>query len=143
MRIAEIMQTELVAVSPATTARHAALLLTERHVGACLVMQGPRLVGIFTERDLLRAFAEGTDVRERSVAQLMTRNAVVAPPDADVVWAADTMKRLHARHLPIVEDGNVIGIISLRDLYAAAEDVLRLDPQGVEIARGMLSAAGR
>jgi len=143
MRVAEIMQTELVAVEPATTVRHAALVMTEHEVGACLVMQGPRLVGIFTERDLLRAFAEGTDVRERSVAQLMTRDVAVAPPDADVAWAADTMKRLHARHLPIAEDGNVVGIISLRDLYAAAEAVLRLDPRGAEVARGMLSAAER
>jgi CBS domain-containing protein len=115
--------------------------MTKRRVGACLVMDGPRLAGIFTERDLLRVFAEGADVRERPVADLMTREVTMAPPDADVVWAADTMKRIRARHLPVAEGGNVVGIVSLSDLFAAAEAVLRLDPHGIETAREMLAAA--
>jgi CBS domain-containing protein len=141
MRLAEIMQTDLVAVAPDTTVLDAAVVMTGRRVGACLVRDGPRLAGIFTERDLLRVFAEGADVRERPVAELMTRQVTVAPPDADVGWAADTMKRIRARHLPVGEDGNVVGIVSLSDLFAAAEAVLRLDPHGIETAREMLAAA--
>jgi CBS domain-containing protein len=143
MRLAEIMQTDLVAVAPDTTVREAAFVMTGRRVGACLVMDGSRLAGIFTERDLLRVFAEGADVRDLPVADLMTREVTIAPPDADVVWAADTMKRIRARHLPVGEDGNVVGIVSLRDLFAAAEAVLRLDPRGIETARDMLAAAKR
>ena len=143
MRIAEIMQTNLVAVSPATTVVEAAGVMKERRVGACLVMEGPELAGIFTERDLLFAFADGLDVRERPVTELMTRQVTLAPPDANVVWAADTMKRIHARHLPVGEDGKVVGIVSLRDLFAAAEAVLRLDPRGRDAAREMLQAASR
>ena len=143
MRIAEIMQTNLVAVSPATTVVEAAGVMKERRVGACLVMEGPELAGIFTERDLLFAFADGLDVRERPVTELMARQVTLAPPDADVVWAADTMKRIHARHLPVGEDGKVVGIVSLRDLFAAAEAVLRLDPRGLDVAREMLQAASR
>ena len=143
MRIAEIMQTNLVAVSPATTVVEAAGVMKERQVGACLVMDGPELAGIFTERDLLFAFADGLDVRERPVAELMTCQVTLAPPDADVVWAADTMKRIRARHLPVGEDGKVVGIVSLRDLFAAAEAVLRLDPRGLDAAREMLQAASR
>jgi signal-transduction protein with cAMP-binding, CBS, and nucleotidyltransferase domain len=86
-------------------------------------------------------FAAGDDVRERRVGDLMTRNVTMAPPDADVIWAADTMKRLKARHLPVGEDGMVAGIISLRDLFAMAEAVLRLDPAGTATAREMLAAA--
>ena len=142
MQIAEIMQTNLVAVSPATSAVEAAGVMKERRVGACLVMEGPELAGIFTERDLLLAFADGLDVRERPTA-LMTRQVTLAPPDADVVWAADTMKRIRARHLPVGEDGKVVGIVSLRDLFAAAEAVLRLDPRGLDVAREMLQAASR
>jgi len=88
VRIAEIMQTNLVAVSPATTVVEAAGVMKERRVGACLVMEGPELAGIFTERDLLFAFADGLDVRERPVTELMTRQVTLAPPDANVVWAA-------------------------------------------------------
>jgi CBS domain-containing protein len=143
MRIAEIMQTDLVAVSPEATALEAATTMTVRAVGACLVMDGPHLAGIFTERDLMRAFAGGGDVRARPVADLMTRELTLAPPDADVLWAADTMKRIHARHLPVGEDGKVLGIVSLRDLFAAAEAVLRLDPRGADAALEMLRAASR
>jgi CBS domain-containing protein len=141
MRLAEIMQTDLVTVSPVTTVREAAAVMTARRVGACLVMDGPGLAGIFTERDLLRMFATGEDLRDRPVSDLMTRQVTVAPLDADVVWAADTMKRIGARHLPVGEDGNVVGIVSLRDLFAAAEAVLRLNPNGIATAREMLAAA--
>ena len=67
--------------------------------------------------------------------------ACIAPPDADLLWAAETTRRLGARHLPVGEGGQVVGIISIRDLYAAAEAVLRLDPRGAETALGMLAAA--
>ena len=141
MRVHEIMQTDLVSCDPTATVVEAAATMCARGVGACLVMEGPRLAGIFTERDLLRVFADGEDVRGRTVSELMTRNVTMAPPDADVIWAADTMKRLKARHLPVGEDGMVAGIISLRDLFAMAEAVLRLDPDGAVTAREMLAAA--
>jgi CBS domain-containing protein len=141
MRVDEIMQTDLVSCTPTATAVEAAAIMSSHGVGACLVMDGPRLAGIFTERDLLRVFAAGEDVREHSVGDLMTRDVTMAPPDADVIWAADTMKRLRARHLPVGEDGMVAGIVSLRDLFAMAEAVLRLDPDGADTAREMLAAA--
>jgi CBS domain-containing protein len=86
--------------------------------------------------------AEGDDVRGRPVAAAMTRGLTMAPPDADVLWAADTMRRLGVRHLPVGEGGHAVGIVSIRDLYAAAEAVLRLDPRGADAARDVLSAAG-
>ena len=141
MRVDEIMQTDLVSCDPTATVVEAAATMCARGVGACLVMEGPRLAGIFTERDLLRVFAEGEDVRQRTVADLMTRDVTMAPPDADVIWAADTMKRIRARHLPVGEDGMVAGIVSLRDLFVMAEAVLRLDPDGATTAREMLAAA--
>jgi CBS domain-containing protein len=141
MRVAEIMQTELVTCHQGTTVVAATVLMGERGVGAILVMDGPRLSGIFTERDLLRVFASGDDLRQRTVGELMTRDVTMAPPDADVIWAADTMKRIRARHLPVGEDGMVAGIVSLRDLFVTAEAVLRLDPDGAAAAREMLAAA--
>jgi CBS domain-containing protein len=119
-----------------------AQLLTQRRVGACLIIEDGRLAGIFTERDLLHLVAEGDDVRGRPVAAAMTRSVTMAPPDAEVLWAADTMRRLGVRHLPVGEGGHAVGIVSIRDLYAAAEAVLRLDPRGADAARDVLSAAG-
>jgi CBS domain-containing protein len=143
MNVAEIMQTSLVTSPPEASVLEVAQLLTQRRVGACLITEDGRLAGIFTERDLLHLVAEGDDVRGRPVAGAMTRSVTMAPPDADVLWAADTMRRLGVRHLPVGEDGHAVGIVSIRDLYAAAEAVLRLDPRGADAARDVLSAAGR
>ena len=143
MRLAEMMQTALVTSAPDARVVDVARLLADRGVGACLVMDGGRLAGIFTERDLLMLVARGEDVRDVTMADAMTRDVTVAPPDADPLWAADTMKRLRVRHLPVGEGGHVVGIVSIRDLYAAAEAVLRLDPRGAAAALDMLAAAGR
>ena len=141
MNVAEIMQTSLVTSPPEASVLEVAQLLTQRGVGACLVIEDGRLAGIFTERDLLHLVATGEDVRDRPVAGVMTRDVTMAPPDAEVLWAADTMRRLGVRHLPVGEGGHVVGIVSIRDLYAAAEAVLRLDPRGADAARDVLSAA--
>ena len=142
MHVAEIMQTALVTSTPDETVLEVAQLLTRRGVGACLV-NGPdgRLAGIFTERDLVHLVAAGDDMRGRPMADVMTRDVTMAPPDADVLWAADTMRRLRGRHLPVGEDGHAVGIVSIRDLYAAAEAVLRLNPRGADAALDVLSAA--
>jgi CBS domain-containing protein len=142
MNVAEIMQTSLVTSPPEASVLEVAQLLTQRRVGACLIIEDGRLAGIFTERDLLHLVAEGDDVRGRPVAAAMTRSVTMAPPDAEVLWAADTMRRLGVRHLPVGEGGHAVGIVSIRDLYAAAEAVLRLDPRGADAARDVLSAAG-
>ncbi|MDX6552903.1 MAG: hypothetical protein QOH74_1391 [Gaiellales bacterium] len=141
MRVGDIMQTELVTCPPESTVVEVAALMRDRGVGACLVMEHRELLGIFTERDLMRLVAEGGDCRPLDVRSVMTRDVTIAPPDADVIWAADTMKRIRARHLPVGEGGQVVGMVSLRDLFAAAEAVLRLNPDGAATAREMLKAA--
>lgn len=142
MHVSEIMQTALVTSPPETSVLEVARLLTRRRVGACLVVDAGKLAGIFTERDLLQVVAAGEDVRDRRVADVMTRDVAMAPPDADLLWAAETMRRRRVRHLPVGEGGHVVGIVSIRDLYAAAEAVLRLDPRGADAAGDMLAAAG-
>ncbi len=140
MRLAEIMQTDLVTCPPDATVAQAAAVMRERRVGACLVMEGPAMAGIITERDLVGLVADGTDLRVMPVADAMSGLVTTAPPDADVLWAADTMRRKGIRHLPVIEQGYVAGMVSLRDLFAAAEAVLRLDPEGTDTALEMLSA---
>jgi len=137
------MQTSLVVCRPDESLVTVAQRMHVRRVGACLVLDGPALAGIFTERDLLRLVAGGADVTGLAVSAAMTVDVAVAPFDADLTWAAETMRRLGVRHLPVAgEAGQVTGMVSLRDLYAAAEAVLRLDPRGADVAREMLTAAG-
>ena len=139
MRVSEIMQMDLITCAPTDTVTAAARTMHAHSVGAVLVIDGGRLTGIFTERDLVALFAEGHDARDRPLSPVMSRNVVMAPPDADLLWAAESRRR-RVRHLPVGRGGHGGGIVSLRDLFVYAESVLRLDPAGAETARDMLAA---
>ena len=141
MRVSEIMQMDLITCAPTDTVTAAARTMHAHSVGAVLVMDGSRLTGIFTERDLVALVAEGNDARDRPLSAVMSRDVCMAPPDADLLWAAEMMRRRRVRHLPVGDDGMVVGIVSLRDLFVFAESVLRLDPGGAETARDVLAAA--
>jgi CBS domain-containing protein len=141
LQVSEIMQTDLVTCPPTATVSQAARTMRDRNVGAVLVMEGSRLAGIFTERDLVHLQADGGEIGARPVSAVMTRDVAMAPPDADISWAADQMKQRRVRHLPIGEDRMVVGMVSVRDLFVLAEAVLRLDPDGSRRVQDMLRAA--
>jgi CBS domain-containing protein len=141
VQVSEIMQTDLVSCPPSATVTEAARTMRDRNVGAVLVMEGGRLVGIFTERDLVHLQADGGDVGTTPLDAVMTGDVAMTPPDADVLWAADQMKQRRIRHLPVGEERMVVGMVSVRDLFVLAEAVLRLDPEGSRRAQDMLKAA--
>lgn len=86
-------------------------------VGAAAVVEGGRLVGIFTERDLLnRVVAAEKDPREVQIRDVMTPSPVTAKVDEEYYEALEKMQKNHCRHLPVVADGRPVGMVSLRDL---------------------------
>jgi CBS domain-containing protein len=87
--------------------------------GSAAVVVGGTIVGILTERDVLRAAAGRGDLSAEPLRNWMTEDPVTAPPDQDSEDAAETMLAGGFRHLPVVEDGKLIGIVSLRDLLGA------------------------
>jgi CBS domain-containing protein len=115
------MSTSLITVEPAATIAEAATLMGGRHAGSALVVEGGRLVGIFTERDVLRALASEFDASRHSVAEWMTSNLATIGPDAGVREALDLMLQSGFRHLPVKEGEQLIGIVSIRDLTLHAE----------------------
>jgi CBS domain-containing protein len=114
--IREVMSTELVAVAPHATIAEAATVMGTRHVGAALVMDGDRLAGIFTERDILRALASNFDAAEHLVSHWMTENPTTLPPGADASEALRLMLGGGFRHVPVVDEDLVVGIVSMRDV---------------------------
>jgi CBS domain-containing protein len=102
--------------SPDVTVTAAADLLVRNKVGSVLVMDQGRLVGIFTERDILRLVAERRDPASTRVAEVMTRDLVVMRPSASVVDAMRVISEKRIRHIPIVESGAVLGVVSQGDL---------------------------
>ncbi len=90
--------------------------MSENHIGALLVMDEGRLVGIFTERDAInRVLAEGRDPDSTPLSEVMTRDLVTVGPQAAATLALHVMDEVGFRHLPVVENDEVCGIISLRD----------------------------
>jgi CBS domain-containing protein len=114
--IHEVMSTELVAVAPSATIAEAATVMGTGHVGATLVMDEGRLIGIFTERDILRALASDFDAAGHRVSDWMTRDPATLSPDAAASEALAMMIERGFRHVPIVRADDVVGIVSMRDV---------------------------
>lgn len=123
-----VREQKLAQVPETMTVRDAASLMAKRHIGAVLVMEGARLIGIFTERDLMsRVVAAGVDPDRTPIGQVMTRNPDTIGGDEAAIEAVRKMQRFGYRHLPVVHGAQVVGIISVRDLYAAVLDELEED----------------
>jgi CBS domain-containing protein len=113
------MTVDLLTVEPGTRLSEAAKRMAERGVGAVLVLDGDALAGILTERDLLKAVARGFSEDAR-VSDWMTRQPETVEPDETTDHAAALMIHGGFRHLPVVEEGRPIGILSIRDLMRVA-----------------------
>ena len=110
------MKTELYKVSPSTTLGEAVSLMARHRIGSALVMVGDELLGIFTERDTVRAISQSHDAPAHEISSWMTSNPKTVSPDSDADDALRTMLDGGFRHLPVVEGGRVIGMVSMRDL---------------------------
>jgi CBS domain-containing protein len=117
--VRDIMSTDLVAVEPSSTVAEAATMMGERHVGSALVIQGERPAGIFTERDVLRALASDFDAAHHPVADWMTHDPTTVDVSADMRTARNLMLDGGFRHLPVLDSGRLVGIVSLRDISRA------------------------
>jgi len=117
----DVMATNLVQVDAGMALAEAAALMHAERVGAALVLDGNRLAGILTERDVLRAVAEGR-VDGTAVADWMTGQPETIELDDTTATAAALMIHGGFRHLPVVEAGAVVGIVSIRDLMRVVLD---------------------
>lgn len=118
--IRDIMSTDLLAVDPSTTVAQAATMMAQHHVGSALVCEEDRLVGIFTERDIVRALSHDFDAPGHPVGSWMTRNPTTVGPDTTVEEALDRMLTGGFRHLPVETEGKAVGVVSMRDISRAS-----------------------
>lgn len=121
MIVKDVMSTEVLTVPLTATIAETATVMGKRGVGSALVMDGDQLVGIFTERDALRAVASDFGAAHHLVTQFMTPRPSTVSADMPTHEALDTLMKRGFRHLPVVEAGAVIGLVSLRDLTASLE----------------------
>lgn len=122
----DVMSRDLLTVAPEDTLGEAAEKMAGRNVGAALVMDLGRLVGILTERDLLAAVGGRVQTGEATVREWMTENPLTVPEGTPIRRAASIMVTRGFRHLPIVDGERTIGIVSLRDVVRS---VVRTYPE--------------
>lgn len=117
-QISELIEGQtLTVIEPGWTVRTAAERMAERNIGAVAVVNDGRLAGVFSERDIMsRVVARGLNPDSTSVSTVMTKEIVVAGPHEHVDDALQKMHAIGSRHLPVVEDGKLVGMISIRDL---------------------------
>jgi CBS domain-containing protein len=114
--VGTLMRTRVVAVDRGATLRGAARALHEASVGTAVIMDGAEVTGILSERDVVRALAGGADPDHAEVGTAMTVQPRYATPGDSLNTAMDTMLAAGIRHLPVLDDGELVGIVSIRDL---------------------------
>ncbi len=121
-----IKQQVIRSLKPDNTVIEAATLMTSANIAAIVVLdEDGKLVGIITERDMTRrVIAKNLDPKETSISEIMTKKPDTLAPDDSASDALELMQTRHFRHLPVVEDGKCVGMVSLRDLYSAAQTTL-------------------
>jgi CBS domain-containing protein len=131
MRIGDLAHRHVVSVNPSDTLRRAAQAMTDAKIGMVLVLDGDDLVGVLSERDILRTVAESADPDTTPVSEAMTRDVVTVAPDWEVYEAAAEMAARNFRHLVVTDDeenGGLLGVVSVRDVLLAG--------QRIELAHG-------
>jgi CBS domain-containing protein len=119
MKVRDVASSAVVAVGPAQSLRDATQLMAKHRVGSAVVQDAEQLVGILTERDVLIAVASGTEPDAVTVQDIMTADVVTVGPDWDLVEAAREMARRRIRHLVVYEGGQLLGVLSVRDVLPA------------------------
>jgi CBS domain-containing protein len=114
--IGDLMTRDVLTVAPEDTLGEAAAKMTERGVGAVVVSDFGRMIGILSERDIMRAVADRIHSSEARVREWMTADPITATPDTTIEEAGRTMLEHGFRHLPVVDGDRAVGIVSLRDL---------------------------
>ena len=117
MNVREIMTTNITKASPESTLVYVATMMRDENIGAVPIVDGNELTGIITDRDIVvRAVADGKDPSTTKVEDILSEELESVEPEADVTDAADLMASRQIRRLPVVEDGQVVGMALLETL---------------------------
>jgi citrate synthase len=136
VRLGDVMTADPLTVAPSESLAEAAASMRERSVGSCVVVQNGDVLGIITERDLVKATADGAHPTESTVESWMTRDPIMLGPGAGITNALEQMLDHNFRHVPIVDGDKLVGIVSLRQLIGAAR-IRKVDPWSPGTGRGL------
>jgi CBS domain-containing protein len=131
---------DVIYVPPSATVAEVAEIIASRRIGAVVVLDPDRqMIGIVSERDVVKAVAQHGGTALKMLAEdLMTRNVVAVPPEMEVQRAMEVMDSGYFRHLPVVKDGELMGIVSIRDLvkYRFMQQEYEVESMKAFVTRG-------
>src|SRR5581483_1499216 len=136
LRLSAVMTPDPLTAPPGTKLADAAAVMREKGVGSVVVADDEKVQGILTERDLVKAAADGAHPTDATVDQWMTPSPVTLSPDDPITHALDQMIERHFRHIPIVDGAKLVGIVSFRQLIEAAK-IRSVDPWSPGSGRGL------
>jgi CBS domain-containing protein len=123
--IEEIMHRDVVTAEPQETVEAVVKRMCDAGVGAAVIIEDGQVRALFTERDLLtRVVRDGREPRSVPVIEVSTEQVISVPKDASIRSCGEALKTRKARHLPVVEDGKLVGIVSARDFFELLADRL-------------------
>jgi len=131
MRVSEIMTNAAVTDASDDTLVEAARKMWHQQTGSLLVVDGEDLVGIVTERDILKAVANGTKLDQARISEVMTKDLITVGPGTSLREAAKVMADRWIRHLPVLDAGKLVGVVSQRDLAGILAGALN-EPEALE-----------
>ncbi|MBS3134877.1 CBS domain-containing protein [Candidatus Woesearchaeota archaeon] len=126
IKVMDAMTKKPVWVDPKKTVRECTKLMLDKHVGSLLVEEGNKLIGLLTERDLVKMVSLGIDPNKTKVKQVMTAKIVTITPEKDIYDAIVLMNKENLRRLPVVLNGRIIGLITLRDILTLQPTLFEL-----------------
>lgn len=121
-RLGQVIRPVAITMSPTATIREIAVQMTANDIGLVVIAGEGRLLGVVSERDLVRALAEESDPDDERASDIMSVDVLSTEASATIDEAAELMVDGGVRHLPVVEDGRVIGVVSMRDVLAMERD---------------------
>jgi CBS domain-containing protein len=131
-RLIESHSGEVWSCAPDASVREAVAMLAERRIGALPVVSGDAVAGIFSERDAVRQLAEhGPAFLDKTVGEVMTSPAITVRRDTAVMEALGLMTRRRFRHLPVVEDGRMVGFVSIGDLVKYRIELIEAEAEAM------------
>ena len=127
LKVEDVMIKNVITVNPDATVKEAVEIMNEHEIGCLVVMEGNKLVGILTERDMLkRVLGESRNSEKTKVREIMTTSVITTSPTTDLEEAAKLMFERNVKKLPVVMEGKLVGLVTLTDLARFQPEIIRL-----------------